>query len=326
MGKNTSSEISLPQSVSMTITTKSKPASRVMSRYLTFENFKNEVIRLKIELTRKSDSSLEVTGFPDSLHNLQVLGSLNHRSYWDKVYLENRGGNTEIEIARISMTIKYVKVSGGCEKEIPLLNNRWVNRTLKKDSRIWLSGYMASDLRKWAKLSPSAHKVARMAVADLGKSGTSDKGFDNFADNPKYKGAINNECSEFVSWYLHEAGLRFGPLPGLRNISVFKNITATQKIHDIFKALKKSYAYNNAKKQFINESTGRSYTPKAGDWVGRRGGGKAEHSMIMLKWDSRKRIATVINGPYPVTLREVKVHELETRDDDPKDFIVGAVW
>ena len=53
--------------------------------------------------------------------------------------------------------------------------------------------------------------MARLAAADLGKSGSD--GWDyRFPGkwNPKYNNGNSLLCSEFVSWYLHEAGVEVG--------------------------------------------------------------------------------------------------------------------
>lgn len=48
--------------------------------------------------------------------------------------------------------------------------------------------------------------------------------------------------------------------------------------------------------------------------------------MILLDWNSATKIAKVINGPYPVTIRTVDIHTLEKDPDNPKDFVIGSVW
>jgi hypothetical protein len=323
MGKNTSTEISLPQSVSCSITCTTEPSGSSFNRFLTFQNFAGERIRLKMTFTKISPLELEVTAFPDTTHNLQVLGSLNHRAFWDKMYLENRGGSSAISIHRMSLTVHYVKGASGTELDIPLLTNRRISRTLPaEEGEIYLTRYTIVPLRIWAGISSRAHLVARMAAQDLGKSGTSEKGYDQFGSNPKYRGMINNECSEFASWYLHEAGLTFRH----GKYASFKDITATSQLETIFKDLGKYYFYHNGQKKFLHQTTQAVYTPKAGDILMRRGGGKSEHSMIMISWDATNRTAKVINGPYPVTVRTVDVHTLEKDPDNPKDFVIGRVW
>lgn len=335
MGKNTSSSIRLPQSVSLTIQCTSIPQGSQFTRYLSFRDFNDNELSLMIKLTKTAPLVLEATDFPETTHNLQVLGSLNHRSYWDRIYLENKGGDSHIRIGTMSLTVHYPFLGSEYVSDIPLLDNTSINRNLAAgESKILLTPFIENHLVNYTGLNSGEHKAALLAVKDLGKSGTSDTGYDEFRDNPKYRGEINNECSEFASWYLHESKMSFPvPIQGLpgipRHINSFKDCTYSNEIHDIFKSLGRSYRYHSGLKKWVKEGNDQvQYTPKAGDYLVRRaevdGKQTGEHSMIMLKWDPANRIATVINGPYPVTLREVRIHDDEVNRN--KDFVVGSVW
>ena len=320
MQAKTSTSIKLPQSITLEIETKT-PASTNMTRKLVFENYEGRRIELSIKLDRTDTHRLEISAFPDTTHNLQVLGSLNHRSFWDKIYLRNNGGSSRIDIKRMTLIVHYHKVVGGAEKNIPLLSNTTINRVLGSgDSEVYLTPFIARRMVRYAGLTSRNHPTAVLAAKDLGKSGTSAESYDQYGKNPKYRGWISYECSEFVSWYLHETDC----WKDFRNHpkTVFRDIVATSQLHAIYKSKKRSYYYHNGKKRFLNEHTEKAYTPKPGDVLIRRGNGKHEHSMIFLKWNARQKTALVIDGPYPVTLRTVDVHELETRANDQKDFVV----
>ena len=323
MQAKTYSSISLPQSITLEIETKT-PASTNMTRRLVFENYEGRRIELKVKLDRTDTHRLELTDLPDTAHNLQLLGSLNHRSFWDKIYLRNNGGSSKIDIKRMTLIVHYYKVVSGAWKDIPLLSNTIINRVLGSGtSEVYLTPFIERQGMRNASLTSRNHAVAVLASKDIGKSGTCAEGYDQYGKNPKYRGWISYECSEFASWYLHETNCWSGFTSTSRN--VFRDITSTTQLHGIFKNKKRAYYYHNGRNRFLNEHDKKVYTPKAGDIFMRRGGGKFEHSMIFLRWNASTKEATVIDGPYPVTIRTIKVHELETRADDPKDFIVCDV-
>lgn len=323
MQAKTYSSIRLPQSITLTIETNT-PASTNMTRVLIFENYEGRRIQLPIKLMRTNSHGLEVTDFPATLHNLQLLGSLNHRSFWDKIYLRNDGFDTKINIKRMTLIVHYHKVVGGAEKDIPLLSNTTINRVLgSAGSELYLTPFIERQTVRYAGLTSRNHTVAVLAAKDIGKSGTSAETYDQYGKNPKYRGWISYECSEFASWYLHETDCWNSLANTSRN--VFRDITNTTQLHGVFKNKKRTYYYHNGKNKFLNEDNKKVYTPKAGDIFMRRGKGKFEHSMIFLRWNAKDKTALVIDGPYPVTLRTVDVHAMETRADDPKDFIVCKV-
>ncbi|AXG70560.1 hypothetical protein KORDIASMS9_02800 [Kordia sp. SMS9] len=320
MQAKTSTSIKLPQSITLKIETKT-PASNDMTRSLVFENFEGRRIELKIKLNRTATHCLEVSDFPDTTHNLQVLGSLNHRSFWDKIYFKNSGGTSKIDIKKMTLVIHYHEVVGGAIKDIPLLLNTTFNRVLRSgNSEVYLTPFIERHLMRYAGLTSRNHPAAALSAKDIGKSGTSAKGYDQYGDNPKYRGWISYECSEFASWYLHETECwrDFRNKPK----SVFRDITYTEQLYLIFKSKKRTYYYHNGRNRFLNEKNEKAYTPKPGDIFMRKADGKFEHSMIFLRWNSRDKTALVIDGPYPVTLRTVDVHAMETRTNDQKDFIV----
>lgn len=320
MQAKTSTSIKLPQTITLIIETKT-PASTNMTRKLVFENYEGRRIELSIKLDKTDTHRLEISTFPDTTHNLQVLGSLNHRSFWDKIYLKNNGGSSRIDIKKMTLIVHYHKVVGGAVKDIPLLSNTTINRVLRSGtSEVYLTPFIARQMVRYAGLTSRNHPAAVLAAKDIGKSGTSAEGYDQYGKNPKYRGWISYECSEFASWYLHETECwrDFKNKPK----SVFRDITYTEQLYLIFKSKKRTYYYHNGKKRFLNEKNQKVYTPKPGDIFMRKGDGKFEHSMIFLRWNAKAKTALVIDGPYPVTLRTVAVHELETRANDQKDFIV----
>jgi hypothetical protein len=180
----------------------------------------------------------------------------------------------------------------------------------------------------WAGIEESDPAVLRMVAEDLGKSGSDGAGQDQYGDNPKYGGRIDKLCSEFVSWYYYQA-----------NISVngrsLRDITEAQQLHDLFKAEGTLYRYSSGTRlqDFVHAETEERYIPQPGDYLERRGPGGAEHAMIMYRWlrrepsapnsHDRYNRAIVLNGPWPVTLRLVRIHEDEITDN--KDFWLGKI-
>ena len=174
----TSTSIRLPQSITLQIETNT-PASTNMTRILIFENYEGRRIELPIKLMRTNSHGLEVTEFPDTLHNLQLLGSLNHRWFWDKIYLKNGVYDTKIHIKRMTLIVHYYKVVGGAVKDIPLLSNTLINRVLANAvSELYLTPFIERQTLQYAGLTSQNHPAAVMAAKDVGKSGTSDQGYD----------------------------------------------------------------------------------------------------------------------------------------------------
>ncbi len=328
MGRKTESSINLPQGITLEIITNTPVTSNNLTRSLIFKNFEDKELELKFTLNVVNgfNNKLVITDFPETLHTLQVLGSMNHRSFWDRIYLKNAGGSTALDIHKISLTVHYVKGVSGAERDVPMLDNFELNQVLAQGDEIYLTNHIETSMIGWAGLNTAnSHSIAVEAARDLGKSGTSAVGFDEHGNNPKYRGWLSYECSEFVSWYIHDAYSNSSNYNGFPN-NCFKNITFTGQIHEKFHDLNKTYYYNNSRQGFYAEfNDSLTYSPKAGDILIRRGNGNFEHSMILVDWNSTSKIATVIDGPYLITLREVDIQGLESRDTNEKDFILCSV-
>lgn len=211
--------------------------------------------------------------------------------------------------------------------KIPIVD--WnIYRTLNSGyHKISLGYYRTRSLYKWVGIGRGDPDFVRAAVRDIGKSGSD--GSDNYGSNPKYgSGDIDFMCSEFVSWYYYQYGIKV-------NGASLRDITYAQQLHDLFKAEGTLYRYNsgNYLQDFVHSVTQEIYIPQPGDYLERRGPDGAEHSMIMLRWlpkdpgssnaNDRLNQALVINGPAPVTLRLVAIHKDET--DNEKDYWLGRI-
>jgi hypothetical protein len=250
---------------------------------------------------------------------------------------ENRGGSTRLRIEHLFIQMNYSSINSNRAREIPIVDYD-LNKTLK-------AGYDSIDLASAASVTRMEFAQAyagygplyrifpphvQLAIQDLGKSGSSGA-HDGRAVDPKYGNRNDLLCSEFVSWYYHAAGVELSVdvyppwFSSSSRIVVedFRDITATQQMHNSFNTVNKLYSYHNGRKRFENTHGGEAYTPKAGDFLEWRKNGEAMHSMMLFDWDDETKIATVINGPWPVTFRTVKIQELEERtehDGDPVDF------
>jgi hypothetical protein len=277
----------------ITIDMSERPAHSSFSRDLTFQDHTGRRKRLKVAFRKTGTLRWENDSFPDGIQSLKSLVNTGNRSYWDRMFLENRGGRTTLPIERLQIIMRYQNPPG---------------------------------------LSPGhlnhAEIPIRMVAEDLGKSGSDGQGQDQYGSNPKYRGDIDNLCSEFVSWYYYEANVKV-------NGRSLRDITGAQQLHDLFKAEGTLYRYNSGThlQDFVHTETDERYTPQPGDYLERRGPDGAEHSMIMYRWlpgepsaansHDRYNRAIVFNGPWPVTLRLVRIHEDEINDN--KDFWLGKI-
>ena len=302
---------------------------------------------MKVRFTKKSSLTWESDSFPNGLDELTSLVNQGNRSYWDKLYLENCGGSTALTIKNIKIIIVYDNPPGTSphqsnhvvdglylslinHAEIPIIDWELNMELLSGYDTIDLTEFRKQSLRKWAGTNNDDPAFVRSAIEDCGKSGSD--GSDQYVSNPKYGGAIEKLCSEFVSWYYYEHGVKV-------NGTSLKDIVGTQELHNLFRAEGRLYRYNSGTnlQGFVHADTGEKYIPKSGDYLERRGPDGAEHSMLFYRWlpkdpsssraDDQLNQALVINGPWPVTLRLVKIHkdELATGADYPKDFWLGRV-
>ncbi len=78
-----------------------RPAHSSFSRYLTFQNYTGQRKRLKVAFRKTGSLRWESDSFPDGIESLRALANTGNRSYWDCMFLENRGGRTTLPIERL---------------------------------------------------------------------------------------------------------------------------------------------------------------------------------------------------------------------------------
>ena len=200
----------------VTLVMNSQPAHNNFDRFLSFENHSGKRKRFKIAFRKRSDLIWESDSFPDGIAVLKSLVDTNNRNYWDRIFLENRGGSTTLPIKHIKIMIRYDNPSGSSphgsnhvingldlssinHAQIPIID--WeINMTLLSGyDKMDLSEFRKRSLHKWAGLTSDDPPFVRRAIEDIGKSGSD--GSDKYGNNPKYGGAVSDLCSEFVSWY-----------------------------------------------------------------------------------------------------------------------------
>ena len=309
-----SSEIRRPLDPTIELTLAREPEHSKFDRHLTFRNHRKQAKRLKVSFVRASGLMWRASGFPAGTDEFRSLADTGNRQYWDSMLLENRGGDTEIRVAHLMIRMHYDDIPSGCSTDIDILNADIGQTLASGQSSILLDPYARLSRMNWAGITGSAPLCVVAAAHDLGKSGSD--GSDQYGSNPKYGGSVSQLCSEFVSWYYHEVGV----VVGGKN---FRDIVGAAQMHDIFSSAKQLYRYHSGKRAFIHAETEAVYRPQAGDFLERRGPGGPEHSMMMLRWDDAAKEATVINGPWPVTLRKVRVEHSELNQG--KDYWVGRL-
>ena len=309
-----------------------QPAHSSFSRYLTFQNHAGQRKHLKVAFRKTASLRWESNSFPDGIDVLRSLVDTGNRSYWDHMYVENRGDSTTLPIGRLQIIMRYKSPPGLSpdhlnHKEIPIVDWSIGMSLLAGNDEICLDVFAQRSRYAWAGIKESDPSVVRMVADDLGKSGSDGQGQDQYGSNPKYGGEISHLCSEFVSWYYYEQKIKV-------NGKSLRDIVGTQQLHDLFNAEGNLYRYNSGThlQGFVHAQTGERYIPKPGDYLERRSQNAPEHSMIIYRWlpgdqkssnsHDRYNRAIVLNGPWPVTLRLVRIHEDEING---KDYWLGKI-
>lgn len=310
-----------------------QPARSTFTRYLTFQNYARQRKHLAIRFKKTGALRWEVDRFPYGIDVLKSLADEGNRTYWDRMFLENRGDPTRLSIDRLQIVMCYDNPPGLSPEnvnhaEIPIVDRRLRKVSPAGHNELRLDAYARASRRAWCGVLADDPLVVHQVAMDVGKSGSDGAGHDAYGRNPKYGAGLDNLCSEFVSWYYYEVGITV-------NGRTLRDIIGTQELHNLFRAEGTLYRYNSGVhlQSFVHRDTGARYRPRPGDFLERRAGDKAEHSMILFRWlpanpsatdpHHRYNRAIVFNGPWPVTLRQVRVHE----DELPGtiDFWLGRI-
>jgi hypothetical protein len=310
-----------------------QPAHSSFTRFLTFENHFGQRKRLTVAFQNTGDLQWEGS-FPDGIDNLKFLADTGHRNYWDRMFLECHGGSTSLPIERVKITMCYEPPGDDFMSEIEIVN--WPIRMwlLSGYDEICLDEFARRSRYAWADVNAGDPEVVRMVAQDLGKSGSDNQGDDRYGVNPKYNtpnAPLQDLCSEFVSWYYYEAGIKVNGKSLSAGLIDIENVRG---LHNLFEAEGALYYYDSSTnvQAFVHPETKVHYTPKPGDYLERMEENTTQHAMILFRWllgnpnaanAQRYNRATVFNGPGPVTLRLVKIHEEEMYSN--KDYWLGRI-
>ena len=182
----------IPKKPNVVITMSRQPEYNSFTRYLSFKNHSGDWKRLAIAFRKKSmvkKGTLiwESHDFPDGIDVLKSFVHTGNRSYWDKMYLENRGGRTALPILHLLIEMNYNKPTWGSEKiKIPIVDAN-INTILRSGWHCFsLNSYANYSRYKCAGLSNNERSLLRQVAQDLGKSGSDGVGDDKYGKNPKY--------------------------------------------------------------------------------------------------------------------------------------------
>jgi hypothetical protein len=309
-----------PSDCRVTLRLSSEPAHSNFTRHLRFRDEHGADEYLALAFSRSSGLTFEAD-LVEGIGVLEDLVDTGERSHWDSMALVNRGGTTELSIAHLSIVLDYEVTDfyrGSVSTTVSIaLVDRTIGRTLASGTaELPLNDAARATKRAVAGIDTSAPAPLLAAVHDLGKSG-SDGGS---GDNPKYGGATELLCSEFVSWYYHQAGVSVTSAS-----NEFRDIVGTQQLHDLFEGAGRLYRYHSGRQRFEDPVSGGVYTPGPGDFLEWRKDGEAMHAMMLLRYDSSSKVATVVNGPWPVRLMDVDLQWWETATSAEFDFWIGSI-
>jgi len=302
------------------------PAKDSFACYLVFHDYETNGILVKFTFSKIDDRIYESVldeSTPKELKKLQDMCLENNRDYWDEMLFENRSEIPSLSIKHLFFKIIYNSTTKGCLNDITILD--WdIDQAFKQSySKIYLNSYARFSRLKW--ITETVKSITGKdyiydantcpaflaAVRDIGKCGTS--GYSFYDMNPKYGAGIDNLCSEFVSWYYHNEGTPFGKRD-------FRDILSATTLISLFAQVDRKYIYNNSTQRFEHSITREAYQPQPGDYLWRTNPG---HAMIIAGWNKETKIAAVINGPWPVTLRTVEIQRDEDFSD--KEYCIGRM-
>jgi len=316
----------LPVKAVVRITLSQPPSQDNFEGYMVFLDYESNGILVKFTFHKKRKLVYEAVvdaSVPEELAKLERMCEENNRDYWDHMRFENRRGIAPLFIKHFLFELTYNSKTLGCINDITVID--WdIDRAMtSRYSKIDLNAYARFSRLDWVKdavkeitgkeyeYDANSCPAFLAAVRDIGKCGTN--GFSFYDLNAKYGGGAEALCSEFVSWYYHDEGVPFGK-------SIFRDIRSHEVLIDLFAYEERMYEYNNKTQRFEHSVSGEVYIPQPGDYLRRENQG---HSMILAGWNEETKIAAVINGPWPVTIRKVEVQKDE--DSSDKEYQIGRV-
>jgi hypothetical protein len=332
-----------PTGLTISLVLKAEPLHNNFTRYLTFTNRAGTTKAVALDFVKTSTLHYTGTITAAGLVTLQSLAEQNNRSYWDQMKFENKGGTTPLDIASIHVDIEYDDTCCGREPtaQIAYQLNNYLAAGNDSFSLPGIGGsgrinYAQDQLGISYNTLMSYPLPFRYMVYDIGKAGSSDTTDAAAGEtNPKFGLSGSALCSETISWYFHEYGVRLVDVLFPQFTYDFRDTTSHAVMHDQFLAAGRLYCYHPGqvawvKKDFAyNWVIGTTITPKAGDYLDRRdsdgnpSNGDDGHAMMIAKWNAATGVATTLDGPWNINFRDVAVKALENAGTN--DFCVGRI-
>ena len=134
-----------------------EPANSSFSRELTFQNHAGVRKRLTAAFKKTGPMRWEVNSFPNGIGALTSIVDQGNRNYWDTMVLEDRGGSTTLDIARLRIIIRYSNPPGSSpdglnHAEIPIVDWPIGMHLLAGVDEINLDEFARRSRYKWASL------------------------------------------------------------------------------------------------------------------------------------------------------------------------------
>jgi len=312
------------------------------TRYLTFTDRAGATKSVAVDFVKTSPLHYSGTASAAGLATLQTLADQNNRSYWDAMKFENKGGTTALDINQMFAQVEYAGTCCGREEVAPIVYI--INQVLAAGSDSFaLPGIGGSGRINYAQdyLNITYNELMsyplalRYFIYDLGKAGSSDATDSASSTNPKYGLTGNSLCSETVSWYYYEYGVRITQQAAPHTVYDFRDITAHTQMHDQFLAADRLYCYHSGLDQWVKKDAsyswvlGDTYAPRPGDYLDRRdsdgdpSNGDDGHAMMLVAWDAASGVATTLDGPWNINFRPVDVEAEEQAAIH--DYCVGRI-
>lgn len=248
---------------------------------------------------------------PAGVEALASLVQTGHRSGWDEVSL--LGAGEPLSVSALELNVHYDDHQGDWDTRYRIHQETMLalgdvpvvlaNDPGRESYLIEALGWTGDQLLA----TPSAFQAM---VHDLGKSGSD--GSDEDDPNPRYGDSGKSLCSETVSWYYHEAGVELVDAAS-GDVEDLRDVIAHDQLREAFRGAGRLYCYDPEQGAWVGD--GGTATPEAGDYLDRLSTSDEVndgHAMMIADWDEARGVAMVLDGPWPVSLRKVKVHRQES--------------
>ncbi len=332
----------LPTDLSISLVLNTEPIHNNFTRYLTFTNRTGATKSVALDFVKTSPLHYTGSVTAAGLTVLQSLADQNNRSYWDQMKFENHGGTTALDINQIFVDIEYANTCCGREPvaQIGYAVNQYLGAGNTSFALPGIGGSgrinYAQDILGISYTTLMSYPLAfRNMVYDIGKSGSSGAADSAAGEtNPKYGLSGQSLCSETISWYFYEYGVRIVDL-ATAAIYDFRDTTAHTTMHDKFLSAGRLYCYHSGQNAWVKKDTaynwvnGITITPKPGDYLDRRdsdgdsSNGDDGHAMMIAKWNASTGVATTLDGPWNINFRDVDVDAEEAAG--VHDYCVGRI-